>query len=100
MVKMMQPALHVDLCSDRPFLLTPLAATAQTLSVALPGEASSRGFEDGLAQCVHDPEEGTSLLGQHHCSAHFPSTHAVLSCLLLVRRARFFTRSPRRRIFR
>eukprot|EP01043_Picozoa_sp_COSAG02_P027210 COSAG02_NODE_1595_length_11773_cov_5.122739_4_plen_232_part_00 len=73
-IQMMQPAMQVDLFAKRPHLLTPLAATAQTLSVAQPGQQSNRGFVahapeaggtslDAVGAVVEDPVEDTVLLG-------------------------------------
>ena len=81
-IKMMQPALQVDLFAERPHLLTPLAATAQTLSVAKPGQQSEHGFvatprgaeaagADGRTTAVDDPVEATALLGERH--AFYPT---------------------------
>ena len=67
-VQMMQPAMQVDLFAKRPHLLTPLAATAQTLSVALPEQQSDRGFVqsgfEGGPAVVEDPLEDTTLFGE------------------------------------
>lgn len=70
-IQMMQPAMQADLFAKRPHLLTPLAATTQTLTVARPGQQSDRGFvtcqagagEDTVGVMVEDPEEDTALLG-------------------------------------
>lgn len=80
-IQVLQPALQVNLYCAKPYLLTPLAATAQTLAVARPGEQSDRGFvlaasaqtEDGdggpgnqdimQEAIVEDPLEDTALLG-------------------------------------
>jgi hypothetical protein len=74
-IQMMQPAMQVDLFADTPHLLTPLAATAQTLSVVQPGQQSDCGFcakaplEAGdtslgtVGAVVEDPVEDTTLLG-------------------------------------
>lgn len=73
-IQMMQPAIQVDLFAKRPHLLTPLAATAQTLSVARLGQQSNRGFvasapeadgtaPDAVGAVVEDPVEDTGQLG-------------------------------------
>lgn len=79
-VQYMQPSIQVDLYSKRPYLLTPLAATAQALSVERSGQESNRGFVASSrgAQAdmavVEDPVEDTALLGDGATSFHSPLT--------------------------